>query len=78
MPTLTPGKLWRSLSFAARFTIAYAIGVHFAISPTRRGVIGPTLLSLGGVGLILCGLFPWTQDNGVLVEPAGHTVAAIT
>lgn len=60
------------------FTVAYAIGVHFAISPCPRGVIGPTLFGLGGVGLILCGLFPWRQENGVLVEPAGHAVAAIT
>jgi hypothetical membrane protein len=64
--------------FLGTLTIAYAIGVHFAISPIRRGVIGPTLFGLGGVGLILCGLFPWTRENGVLVEPAGHAVAAIT
>lgn len=62
--------------FLGTFTIAYAIGVHSAISPPR-GVIGPTLFGLGGVGLILCGVFPWTRENGVLVEPAGHAVAAI-
>jgi hypothetical membrane protein len=60
------------------FTIAYAIGVHFAVYPTRRGVIGPTLLGLSGVGLILCGVFPWRQENGVFFEPLGHAVAAIT
>ncbi|MGE5813080.1 MAG: DUF998 domain-containing protein [Acidobacteriota bacterium] len=64
--------------FLVTFTIAYAIGVHSAISPSRRGVIGPALFGLGGVGLILCGVFPWTQENGILVEPAGHAVAAIT
>jgi len=60
------------------FTIAYAIGVHFAVdATTRRGVIGPTLLGLSGVGLILCGVFPWRQENGVLFEPASHEVAAV-
>jgi hypothetical membrane protein len=58
-------------------TIGYAIGLHFAVHPTRGGVIGAMLLGLSGVGLILCGVFPWRKVNGVFFEPPGHAVAAI-
>lgn len=58
-------------------TIAYAIGVHFSVPPGRRAAVGPALVSLSGVGLILCGIIPWRLENGAFVEPAGHVVCAV-
>jgi hypothetical membrane protein len=57
--------------------IAYAIGLHFSVRPARRAAIGPALVTLSGVGLILCGVFPWRQENGAFIEPAGHVVGAV-
>jgi hypothetical membrane protein len=57
--------------------IAYAIGLHFSVRPARRAAIGPALLGLSGVGLIVAGVFPWRQENGIYVEPAGHVVGAV-
>jgi hypothetical membrane protein len=57
--------------------IAYAIGLHFSVHPARRAAIGPALVALSGVGLILSGVFPWRQENGAFIEPAGHVVGAV-
>jgi hypothetical membrane protein len=57
--------------------LCFAIGLHFSIRPTRRGVIGPALIALSGAGLIVCGVFPWRQESGTFVEPAGHAVGAV-
>lgn len=60
-------------------TIAFAIGLHLGMSPTRGGIVGPALLALSGVGLILAGLFPWVRDaSGELIVPLGHLVGAVT
>jgi hypothetical membrane protein len=57
--------------------IAYAIGLHFSVGPPRRAAIGPALITLSAVGLILCGVFPWREENGVFIEPPGHVVGAV-
>jgi hypothetical membrane protein len=57
--------------------IVYAIGLHSAVRPARRAVLGPALIALSGVGLILCGVFPWRLENGAFVEPAGHVAGAV-
>lgn len=57
--------------------IAYAIGLHFSIRRAPRAAIGPTLVALSGVGVILSGVFPWRQENGVFIEPVGHVVGAV-
>jgi hypothetical membrane protein len=61
----------------AMLLIAYAIGLHFGVLPARRGAIGPALLVLSGLGLILCGVFPWRLENGAFVEPPGHVIGAV-
>lgn len=38
------------------FIIAYAIGLHLGIRPTRWGVVGPALLALSGIGPVLAGV----------------------
>jgi hypothetical membrane protein len=59
--------------------IAFAIGLHIAMRPTRRGVAGPALLALSGVGLMLAGLFPWALDaNGDYIVPPAHIAGAYT
>jgi hypothetical membrane protein len=56
--------------------IVYAIGLRFAVRQAGAPV-GPALIALGGVGLILSGVFPWRQENGVFIEPVGHVVGAV-
>jgi hypothetical membrane protein len=62
---------------AGTLMIAYAIGLHSNVRPARRGAIGPALIALSGLGLILCGVFPWRQENGAFIEPASHVVGAV-
>ena len=44
--------------------IAYAIGLHLRVRPTRWGVVGLAFLVLSGVGLVWAGLFPATDATG--------------
>ena len=58
--------------------IAFAYALHLGVQPARRGAIGVPLLILGGVGIILAGVFPWVMVNGVPTETPAHVVGAIT
>jgi hypothetical membrane protein len=58
--------------------IAFASALHLGVQPARRGFMGVPLLVLGGIGLVLAGLFPWVMVNGVPTETAAHVVGAIT
>ena len=44
--------------------IAYAIGLHLGVRPTKWGVVGVTFLVLSGVGLMWGGVFPATDATG--------------
>jgi len=44
--------------------IAYAIGLHLGVHPTRWGGVGLAFLVLSGVGLVWAGLFPSTDATG--------------
>src|SRR5215210_657541 len=46
------------------FMIAYAIGLHLGVRPSRAGVVGVVFLVLSGVGLLWGGLFPATDAMG--------------
>ena len=48
--------------------IAYAIGLHLGVRPTRWGVVGLAFLALSGVGLVWAGLFPATDATGAVKE----------
>jgi hypothetical protein len=52
-----PGGWVQHVSFIilGTFMIAYAIGLHLGIRPTRWGVVGPALLVLSGIGPVLAG-----------------------
>jgi hypothetical membrane protein len=58
-------------------TIAYAVGLHFGLPPSRAGVLGPSLLVLSGIGLVIAGVFPWKAVDGDFVVPVGHLVGAL-
>jgi hypothetical membrane protein len=44
--------------------IAYAMGLHLGVRPTRWGFVGVMFLVLSGVGLMWGGVFPATDDTG--------------
>ena len=58
-------------------TIAFASALHRGVRPTQRGGVGTTFLGLGGVGIVLAGLFPWKMVDGVPTETPPHVVGAI-
>jgi hypothetical membrane protein len=74
-----PGGWLQNVNFIlfGVLTCAYAIGVHLGVRQSRGGLIGPGLLVLGGIGLMLAGLFPWSGTNGGFVVPPGHLAAAV-
>jgi len=59
-------------------TIAFAYALHMGVQPARRGAMGVPLLVIGGIGILLAGLFPWVMVNGVPTETPLHVVGAIT
>jgi hypothetical membrane protein len=56
--------------------IAYAVGLHLGVRPTRGGVIGPAIMAWTGVGLVLAAVFPLREDAaGLTYDPTGlHVV----
>jgi hypothetical membrane protein len=52
--------------FFGSLMIAYAIGLHLGVRPTRWGVVGLAFLVLSGAGLVWAGLFPATDATGAL------------
>ena len=74
-----PGGWVQSVNFFVfgLLTIAYAIGLHLGVRQSRVGVLGPALLVLGGVGLLIAGIFPWREVEGDFVVPAGHLLGAL-
>jgi hypothetical membrane protein len=60
-------------------TLAFAVGLHRGIRPSRAGVVGPALLFVSGVGLLLAAILPLREDAaGVTYDPGGHVVAGVT
>ena len=62
---------------SATLNAAFAIGVHNAIRPTRFGLAGIALLLASSVGLVVAGLFPWINVDGVPTETPPHVVGAV-
>jgi len=56
---------------------AFTIGMHEAIRPTRFGLIGIVLLLASCAGMVMAGIFPWINVNGVPTETGLHVVAAV-
>jgi hypothetical protein len=54
-------------------TIAFAVGLHQAVLPSRRGFVGPLLLGLSGIGCFVAATIPVREDaSGQTSFPAGH------
>jgi hypothetical membrane protein len=58
-------------------TIAFGFGLQHAVQPTRQGRTGFVLLVVGGIGLVLAGVFPWRMVDGVPTETPPHVVGAV-
>lgn len=74
-----PAGWMQNLNFFLLATLdaAFTIGLHRGIRATRLGVIGILLLLVSCLGLLLAGLFPWINVNGVPTETPEHVVGAI-
>ena len=51
--------------------------LHRGVQPTRAGRSGIALLVMGGIGIVLAGLFPWKMVDGVPTETPPHVIGAI-
>jgi hypothetical membrane protein len=73
-----PAGWMQNLNFFLLGTLnaAFTIGLHNAIRATRLGVIGIFLLLVSCLGILLAGLFPWINLNGVPTAPQ-HVVGAV-
>jgi hypothetical membrane protein len=59
-------------------TILFALGLHRAVPPTRRGIAGPAALAISGAGLVLAAVLPLREDAaGSTYDPGGHVVAGV-
>src|SRR5918993_4723343 len=69
----------QSLNFyiTGTLTIVFALALNRGVQPSTRGHLGVVFLAIGGVGLLLVGLFPWTMVAGVPTETPPHVVGAV-
>jgi hypothetical membrane protein len=74
-----PAGRMQNLNFFVSATLiaAFAIGVHDTIRPTRFGLTGIALLLASCVGILVAGIFPWINVNGVPTETSPHVVGAV-
>jgi hypothetical membrane protein len=74
-----PAGWMQNLNFFLLGTLnaAFTIGLHNAIRATRFGLIGILLLLVSCLGILLAGLFPWINLNGVPTETPQHVIGAV-
>ena len=74
-----PAGWMQNLNFFVLGTLnaGLTIGLHNGIRPTRFGVIGILLLLMSCLGLLLAGLFPWINRNGIPTKTPEHVVGAV-
>jgi hypothetical membrane protein len=59
-------------------TLAFAVGLHRGLRPSRGGAAGPVLMAVTGVALILAAVFPLRENaQGETFDPGGHTPAGV-
>ena len=76
-----PGGWVQQVNFAVfgLLTVAFAVGLHLGLRPTRWGVIGPSLLVLSGMALVWAAVFPLREDAaGHTYDPGLHIVGGVT
>jgi hypothetical membrane protein len=57
--------------------IVFAFALHHGVQPTAHGRIGFALLALGGIGVVVAGIFPWKMIDGVPTETPPHVAGAV-
>jgi hypothetical membrane protein len=74
-----PAGWMQNLNFFVLGTLnaGFTIGLHTGIRATRFGVIGILLLLVSCLGILLAGLFPWINLNGVPTKTPLHVVGAV-
>ena len=74
-----PAGWMQNLNFFLLGTLngGFTIGLDNGIRATRFGVIGIILLLVSCLGILLAGLFPWINLNGVPTETPQHVVGAV-
>ena len=74
-----PAGWMQNLNFFLLGTLnaGFTVGLHNEIRATRFGVIGILLLLVSCLGLLLAGLFPWINLDGVPTETPQHVVGAV-
>jgi len=74
-----PAGWMQNLNFFLLGTLnaAFTVGLHNAIRATRFGLIGILLLLVSCLGILIAGLFPWINLNGVPTETPQHIVGAV-
>jgi hypothetical membrane protein len=74
-----PAGWMQNLNFFLLGTLnaGLTIGLHNGILSTRFGAIGIVLLLASCLGILLAGLFPWINLNGVPTETPQHVVGAV-
>jgi hypothetical protein len=76
-----PGGWVQQVNFVVfgLLTVAFAVGLHLGLRPTRWGVIGPSLLVLSGMALVWAAVFPLREDAaGHIYDPGLHIVGGMT
>ena len=59
-------------------TIAFVVGLHRGVRPSRAGGLGPAILLLSGLALFWAAAFPLREDAaGVTLPPGLHVVSGV-
>jgi hypothetical membrane protein len=74
-----PAGWMQNMNFYVSATLiaVFSVGLHKGMRPTRFGLAGIALLLVSCLGLVLAGLFPWIDVNGVPTETPSHVVGAV-
>ncbi len=75
-----PGGWIQQVNFVVfgTLTIAFALGLHRGIRPTRAGWVGPAILVVTGLGLFWAAAFPVREDAAGVLLPLGlHVVSGV-
>jgi hypothetical membrane protein len=75
-----PGGWFQNVTFAATglLVVAFGLGLHLTLRPSRHVDPGPQLLALSGLGLIGAALWPAVDASGAFTESRPpHVVAGL-
>jgi hypothetical protein len=70
----------QGLDFVVFFALmlAFAVGLHRGIRPSRLGWLGPMLFAVAAVGLFVAAAFPLARDaDGEIYDPSHHELGGL-